>query len=104
MLSLTPRMQSRRPEMTIDRASLSHDRGADAKHDVASAVFQARGLSKMYRMGDVEVPALRFGFAPPPWSASLAAALLPLFLVWPLEAWLRARRESRTETTLRNAG
>lgn len=45
-----------------------------------------------------EAAGLSLGFAPPPWSASLTAAILPLSLVWPLEAWLRTRGRSQTQT------
>src|SRR4051795_10648019 len=48
------------PETMMDRSAAETDRPAAGTHGPGrSAVFVARGLAKVYHMGDVEVHALR---------------------------------------------
>ncbi len=47
-----------------------------------------------------QTPGRWFGFSPPPLFGTLAAATLPLLLVWSLEAWLRMRVSTRSRRTV----
>ena len=51
------------------------------------AVFRARGRTKVYRMGDVDVPALRGVDLDSPWVTAIARSLGQRTVGWSLGVW-----------------